>query len=340
MRYRLRTLLIVLALGALLLCGIAAADEQAAPRKLSPQLEQILHWLPEDTETLIVAQACEIPAPRTNAAGDLIIRTLEPMISGLAFGESEFVADGKCLGPLAGRKVKLAASGSRSFDYVSSFGSLRCEGCTVIVLDEPLSEAGAAWIQLLGKEAKEVRKLQGRDVFVFPSSTEMEAWVKPQHWQGAYFVLLKPNTILCATSDRFLAEVLRRVDAAPLGRALPGNLAEWKHVDTTAPAWMLRHIHKPKASPLIFGLTWTWLKDHVEVVYLPAADAAKVTEIVRSRWPSSPAAADPRVGQVEKHLDDSLHISIPSLKLSVAGAFVYGGRVYLASGEDEFLGTR
>jgi hypothetical protein len=339
-RYRLRALIIFLALGISAHCGSIAAGEDAPPRTLSPLLEPILRWLPEDTETLIVAQACEIFASRATAENELVIPSLQPMVCGLAFGESDFVAEGKCLRPLAGRKVKLAATGSRNFERVSSFGSLRCEGCTFIVLDEPLPEAGAGWTQLLGKEAKEVRRLLGRDVFVFPSPTEMEPCVKPHRWQGAYFVLLKPDTILCATSDRFLEEVLRRVDAAPITRALPEKLTEWKHVDATAPVWMLRHIHQSQQGALISGLTWTCRKDHVEVVYLPLSDAASVAEPIRSRWPNSPAAADPRVGRVEKHMDGTLHIAIPSLKLSIAGAMTYGGRICLASGEDEFLGTR
>ena len=81
-------------------------------------------------------------------------------------------------------------------------------------------------------------------------------------------------------------------------------------------------------------------KDRVEVVYFPTADAAKVTEVIRDRWPNSPTVADPRVGRVERHMNGTLHIAIPSLKLSSAGAMTYGGRIYLASGEDEFVGTR
>ena len=211
MRCRLATLIIFLALG----ISVATAED-APPRTLSPLLEQILRWLPEDTETLIVAQTCQIPASRANAENDLVVPSLEPMVCGLAFGDSEFVAEGKCLRPLTGRKVKLAATGSRNFERVSSFGSLRSEGCTIIGLEEPLPEAGAAWTQLLRKEAKEVRRLQHRDVFVFASPIETEPWVKPQPWEAAYFVLLKPDTILCATSDRFLADVLRSIDMGPI----------------------------------------------------------------------------------------------------------------------------
>ena len=61
-------------------------------------------------------------------------------------------------------------------------------------------------------------------------------------WQGTYFVLLKANTLLCASSDRYLKSVLRRADEVPASRTLPDDLPEWKQVDFDAPMWMLRHI--------------------------------------------------------------------------------------------------
>jgi hypothetical protein len=53
-----------------------------------------------------------------------------------------------------------------------------------------------------------------------------------------HLVMLEPNIVLCASSDRYLEAVLRGVDQAARTRALPYDLPEWKHIDFDAPVWM------------------------------------------------------------------------------------------------------
>ena len=105
-----------------------------------------------------------------------------------------------------------------------------------------------------------MRTLVGREVFVFPSTTVMESGFIQTKWQGTYYVLLKPNTVLCASSDRYLESVLRRVDEAPQARALPDNLPEWKQVNFDAPAWMLRHVPKAQEKVHAVGATASFLR--------------------------------------------------------------------------------
>jgi hypothetical protein len=126
--------------------------------------------------------------------------------------------------------------------------------------------------------------LVGREVFVFPSVTAMEPWVKPAPWQGTYLVLLKPNTVLCATSDRYLETVLRRVDQAPEVRALADSLPEWKHVDFDAPAWMLRHVPRGGNGSHPIGATGAFTRDRFRLVYVPRSGSDIDLGPLKEEW--------------------------------------------------------
>jgi hypothetical protein len=127
---------------------------------------------------------------------------------------------------LAGSKVVLALRGARNLDIVSSFGSLRSEGCAVIVFENNLDDIAKGWLGTVRDGSKEVRRIGNRDVFVFPSTTVMEPWFEQKPWQGTFIVVVQPNTLLCATSDRYLKDVLGRLDAKSVGRAPTHDLPE------------------------------------------------------------------------------------------------------------------
>ena len=202
----------------------------------------------------------------------------------LAAGQMDSVDGGKHSQPVRGRKIECIVSGARNFEGVSKFGSLRCESCTIIVFENDLGDAAREWTQSLRQGAKAVRTLVGREVFVFPSTTVMDRFWKQTKWQGTYFVLLRPNTVLCASSDRYLESVLRRVDEAPETRALPDNLPEWKQVDFEAPAWMLRHIPKVGERTHTVGLTAAFMRNGFRVVYIPKVGSEVNIKAIREEW--------------------------------------------------------
>jgi hypothetical protein len=188
------------------------------------------------------------------------------------------------LEPLRGRKVEWLVHGATNYDGVSSLGSLRSEGCTIIVFEKNLGNAAREWNEGLRPRAQAIRTVAGREVIVLPSPTEMERWVKETEWQGIYFVLLEPNIVLCASSDRYLEAVLRRVDTAPKMRALPDQLPEWKHVDFDAPLWMIRHVPKPGEKAHTVGVTATFRKNAFHVAYVSKTDAEVNAKQVRDEW--------------------------------------------------------
>jgi hypothetical protein len=111
----------------------------------------------------------------------------------------------------------------------------------------------------------------------------MQSIYKKQPWQGTFIVLLDGKTLLCATSDRSLAEVLRRVDTKPTDRALADDLPEWKHLDLNARAWLLRHL--PVQRRVISGLTLSADRNGFRVIYFPIREsAADVANQVRPLW--------------------------------------------------------
>lgn len=158
-------------------------------RGLPPEVERILPWLPEDTETLVVAQSFNVPSWNKRESEERNskprLQDGETYIQLLALEGLFELNDGKYLETLAGTKVVLALRGGRNFDVVSSFGSLRNEGCSVVVFEKTLYDVASDWCDSIRAESKEIRKIAGRDVFVFASATVMEGVFKQQPWQGA-----------------------------------------------------------------------------------------------------------------------------------------------------------
>ncbi len=269
-----------LVLGLALCCvpphRLLAKDDQT--KGLSPGVARVLRWLPEDTETLVVARSVTLPDP--GGAPDW-----QSFGLGLAC-EDLSLESGKPfeLKPPRGRKIECIVRGARNFESVSSFGSLRSESCAIIVFENDLGDAGRKWTESLRKAAKAVRSLVGREVFVFPSTTIMEPWFKETEWQGTYLVLLKPNVVLCATSDRYLESVLRRANEAPRSRALPDNLPEWKQVDFDAPVWMLRHIPIVGARDHTVGLTATFTRNGFRVAYIAKTGSDLNFKQIKEDW--------------------------------------------------------
>ncbi len=169
-------------------------------KELPPRIARILQWLPEDSETLFVARGVTLPEPNPNALQKLKWQDFGVI---LATDALTLVDDGKYLKPCQ-RKIECIVSGARNFDGVSKFGSLRSESCAIIVFETDLGEATKGWTESLRKGAQEIRTLVGNEVFVFPSTTVMDRYSKLTEWQGTYLVLLKPNTVLCASSDRVI----------------------------------------------------------------------------------------------------------------------------------------
>jgi hypothetical protein len=267
-----------------------ARGEDAAGPALPPVAKRILAWLPNDTETIAVAQSFPIedyaapgdPKSRENIDLGIRLFTLEGLFE---------LNDWKFLKPLIGSKVVLALRGARNFEVVSAFGSLRNEGCAVLVFENKLEDIAKGWRQTVRAGAKKIRRIENREVFVYPSTTVMESTYEQMPWQGTFIVVVDPNTLLCATSDRYLTDVLKRLDAKSPGRSPLLDLPEWKHIDPKSSAWLLRHVpghgRRRKLSGLTLSENNTGSGNHAgfRAVYVPLAGSAeRVLSSARGIW--------------------------------------------------------
>ena len=284
-----------------------AAEDSAARQMQMPQyVETVLGWLPEDTETLVVAR-------------EIVKKQGKSSITVNRMGES--IATGPILKPadelLAERELAWAVHGGRNFKYVSAFGTVRQEGASVIQLAEKLHDSDLErWHKKLGSKCAKTLKMGQHVVYAFPFDRRgTDGWAKTQPWQGRFVVLVNAETVVKASSDRYLKQVLSRMDASDQAsneddappRALPASLQEWKYVDFTAHAWLVRHVPVPAESKTLSlkGIVWTsdretgTHKAGLRVYFIPL-EGKSVTEVAKSRW------IDPETKAISKDVEPFL----------------------------------
>ncbi len=248
--------------------------EHAPIKELPPRVARLLRWLPEDTETLIVARSVSLLERLPDKPRDA--NWLDFGV-GLATGDLDLVEEGKAAERLRGRKIECVVNGARNFRAVGTPGSLCSESCAIIVFEKNLGNAAREWTESLRKRATAVRTLVGREVFVFPPMTARCPG-------STYLVLLGRDTVLYATGYRYLESVLRRADEVPASRALPDDLPEWKQVDLDAPVWMLRHIPEAAGKTRALGVTATITRDAFRVTYIPRVGSDFNIQDISKQW--------------------------------------------------------
>jgi hypothetical protein len=88
-------------------------------------------------------------------------------------------------------------------------GSLRSEGCSIVVFAEDIGVAAGKWTAALRRGAKADRTIAGREIFVFPSTSVRNRWARAKPWEGTFLVLLKPDgTVVLACSARLGKDTL------------------------------------------------------------------------------------------------------------------------------------
>jgi hypothetical protein len=304
-----------------------ARAEETARAWLSACASRALAWLPEDTDSIVAGQSFTI-SPQM--VGKALLESEKPFAEMMATRGLGVLTDldAKCLQPILNRKIELALRGNRNFDWVSgSLPTHRSESCSIIVFEKPLAAAEKQVIDALRAGAETTRKIAGREVFVFPASRQMRhdrAWT----WRGnlgIFIVLIAPETLLCATSDSYLEDVLKRVDARAERAAIPENLNVWTHVDPRAPAWMVwspwATIKKFGGEPLIDGITWTVTQHEVRCAYLPGKnEGEKFERLARRMWKNIELEVPPKF---ERSKDSTIVVSASTKDLEPIATFSF-----------------
>jgi len=286
----------------LLGAALTRADE-APPGTLPPEVERLVGWLPEDTETLYVARSVSLDEKQVD-----VNKPSWSDLGRLLVGDGTLNAP--AFAPIKKLRLSLVVEGGRHYEIVSSFGSLRSESCAIFQLEKPLAEEGQPFVAGLRKSAQSIRELVGREVFVFPSTIVKEPWIRQKPWEGSYYVLLDPSTLLIATSDRYLEETLKRVNSKAKGRALPRSLREWKWVNLAAPVWILRHFPRVGSDHATIGTTASFTDVEFEVTYIPGEGKVLDMNRVERQWfDSKTTLGQRRKFPLVRHPDGTIQLS-------------------------------
>ena len=149
----------------LLASGVAtSARTHSVPGKLSADIEDLLWWLPPDTETLQVTRTR--PAPQ----GPLPV-ALAQTVGDIGTGA---VYAARMTGNL-GTRIKLTVTGSRRFLPPSGLGDTRYEGAQIFVFDRPVGASMTRVLRGLETSAVRVEQIEGLRVVEFRDAIEDDA---------------------------------------------------------------------------------------------------------------------------------------------------------------------
>ena len=213
----------------------------------SVNLQQVLSWLPADTETISVARAFDLDYKITQSKPDedenenRAVTDLELAEQFEALPISLLgVKDGLLLPRLKNKRVSLAIEGARHFRPPSDLGEMPYEGCAIAVLVDNLDTDMASFVKGNSKSILRVEQVEGQAVAVFREKLEKDVWT-------AFVAFPNNRLIIVATNRDYLSEVLARLQGKKGNRALPNDLPEWKYVNTDLQFWGLRHYDRTQA---------------------------------------------------------------------------------------------
>jgi len=187
-------------------------------RDVRQRVNEVLTWLPDGAETLLVDQQ---PFQIGNTAGRPDAAYVSGRLSSIT--------------GLRGRAVRIAAV---------SETQIRDRSGVALTVPAAPPDAGTVYFYFLAEnfdaDAPGTREpeLLGRPVwriFARPRSREDETWL----------ALARSDLLVAANSRELLADVMDRIMKGTTARALPASLPEWTEIDRSAPVWALRHFSDP-----------------------------------------------------------------------------------------------
>jgi len=269
--------------GLLLIGGLIPSESrlQGPSAKPTALIEEILWWLPPDTETLQVTQA------RTGARGPLF-EAIEVANGKIEFGDVGYAE-------VLNQSLKTArliamVDASRRFVAPSGLGEMPSEGAMILRFEKPLGASGNRMMAELEKTAEKVEDIAGVKVILFRDRLEDDIL-------SSYITIPRPDTLVVATDRGYLEEMLGRRETRAGARAMPQDLPEWQWIDATAPFWALRHyqrenVDKDPTSPFRKNASWSVFDaDAVGVTAHASADGTTMVVHYLSKSPKAEQAA-------------------------------------------------
>jgi len=205
-------------------------------------INQILWWLPEDTQTISVVRGpFNVVAPPSELPENMAaVKQVDLSLQVDPLGSFHTIAEGRFYKQLIGHTVSFTVAGSRKFRAPTGLGGMLYEGCDVIVFQQGLGSVRDALLKQMTSNARKVEEISGHPVMMFEEKLEEDIW-------KIFVAIPQPDVLLCATDRGFLSETLNRMQQKGEKRALPETLPEWQQVDTGAKYWAVRHYDKDDA---------------------------------------------------------------------------------------------
>ncbi len=214
---------------AVLIGGVVAHSQtQQESTKPSPAIDELLWWLPADTETVQVAQT----PGRTRG---LPVEAISLPDGKVEFGDVGYKETLER--HLSTARVKASLEGSRRFVAPSGLGGMMFEGANLLLLEKPFADEGKGLMAELQKQALKVDAVGGFTVVEFRDKLESDVW-------GSYIAVLRPDVLVIATNIDYLKELVARRTTRTGARALPPELREWSLIDAGSPFWAIRHYRR------------------------------------------------------------------------------------------------
>jgi hypothetical protein len=215
----------------------ASTVATTVPRPSAQLIGQMLAWFPTDTETVTaVTGPFLLPKMEKDSNGTLSMVHSEhevrdkfmqlPLLPLFALGKN-----------LEDEPIVAAIEGSRDYLPPSGLGMMKSQGALIAVFAGDITDRAHSYLKDSAATIVRTVQIAGHAVAVFEGKSEEDLWT-------TYIAFPKPNIVVAATNEDYLREVLARIDGKHGERALPDSLPEWKHVNTDAQFWAVRHYRK------------------------------------------------------------------------------------------------
>jgi hypothetical protein len=200
----------LLAAWIIIACNTASNTQISAttskPTQPSTDVQEVLSWLPADTETVTVANGSfllpnvytekEETQNRELSDQDLAqnFESLPAALLGLN--------NGLLVKHLKGKRVSLAIEGARHFRAPAALGGMPFEGCAITIFAGDLGDTGDSFIKGTQKVALRVEEIEGQKVAAFQEKLEQDLWT-------SFVAFPSRNVVLVATNRNYIRKCLR-----------------------------------------------------------------------------------------------------------------------------------
>jgi len=209
------------------------------PRRQRSDWEQVLHWFPIDTEMILVSSGpFRMEGPEDPGKTDYDHFSAKEKLRAMNV-PAPAVTQSEAMKALQHAYIAIAVEGGRAFEQPSGIGVGSMQGATVLILAQESDETARKVIDALRPAAHRRFLDEGVEILGFNEKVDESASSRV-----SYVCEPASGVLVTATNMQFLHEILQRMQISDNERALPNELPEWKHVDTTADIWAVRHYDK------------------------------------------------------------------------------------------------